>query len=313
MMTIWRLFFCIFFLFCLGGPLVSAADDLSTTLAEQWPDACQELRMQLADIPWLPVVFSEKPVPKFKTPVWKLLWQGIPIPVPAISYNEMYLIQDTTGEVYFFLKNQKGVVLQAIKHLNPPLTKSALGDVAPQTLAKEDKAMKYFFGGPVSNAEVTILGYEKTLDDLTCVKKDWQQEGGTAIALILKSITPLGELVSVYRDVGKYRGWLEYVKMDNSITYRSWILLSKKESFIYEISMTLPLSSPYPHIGVLIGEDFSRVLAPSPAWLKAFNRALSANSPKSWQQFLHVAREAGFSPESLAKSAENLKINHTQK
>ena len=29
--------------------------------------------------------------------------------------------------------------------------------------------------------------------------------------------------------------------------------------------------------------------------------------------FARIAKEAGFSPESLAKSAENLKMNHTQK
>jgi len=313
MIKIRRLFFCVFVLLCLGSLNVSAADDLFTTMADQWPDACQDLKTQLADIPWLPIVFSEKSVPKFNAPVWKLLWQGILIPVPAVTYNEMYLVRDTTGEVYFFLKNPKGVVLKAVKHLNPPLTDSVLGNMAPQTLAREVDAMKFFFGGPVSNADVMLLGYERTLDDLTCVKKNWQQDGGTAIALLLKSVAPPGELISVYRNVGKYRGWLEYLKEGKSITYRSWILLPKKESFIYEISMSLPLSSPYPHIGVLIGEDFSRVLAPSSAWLKSFNMALSSDSPESWQEFLHVAKEAGFSVESLNKSAENLKIYTPQK
>ena len=137
------------------------------TVAEMWPHKCKELKQKYLTDPVLKITFSKKPVVKASVDSWYLDWQGLVLPLPQTQYDTIAISRDAEGNHAIYLGNAK-------KNISLTLQQHPANS---ETLHSGNREM--------TRSELTLLGYEKTPDDLSCQAGSWQQEAPVADALII--------------------------------------------------------------------------------------------------------------------------------
>ncbi len=303
--------FCLVILFCQQA----SSETLLSKKAEEWPDACNALKKQYLTASQLYVTFSEKPRPKISGQIWVLKMKGIDIPIPAVSYEHIYIGR----EIEFGMEEYSIMLISPSQKMyinffvskNEPIKDmfafwnmdKSKGEETPEGI----EATNVIFGGPVFASDLYLLGNEKTPDDLTCKKEEWIRESRIAVALILKTIGTTG-LEAVYRGVGRYHGMTAKLKGDNKVRYSSPLFFHETPGRIYEVQYAVPQDNQYQDIGLLFGDSLTENIGNPPAWLNALNSALASGDKGTWNSFLAEAEKAGFSTRSIQRSRKSLEL-----
>lgn len=280
---------------------------------QDWKTACEKLKSEINTNKEQDIVFSKKPDLGYSNKYWVLEWYGIGIPIPDIEYDEVYITEEANGGSELFLIDRDNKISVAIFNFENEASKdiyatSTISNPEPEASEAGIKATRKIFGGAVRRSDLSILGYETKLSDLTCDDQNALVERKRMISLILKSIARPGRLSAVHKGVGVYGGWFEKLETNNSITYAAHILQESHRDTLIQVSYTIPAHSSYLHLPYILGnENLSG--GDMPDWLSSLNSLLSEKTAENWKRYSIQAKKANISEKSIEKSRSALNFN----
>lgn len=285
-------------------PLTTMAAANETDLLAQairdesaWPRICTQLIKDEAGGASATLLrYSPKPAPASPVAWWILHWQGMAVPVPQDDYRDLLLFgQGKPGAELILRGSQASVALML-----SPLDGAMAEYFPPDQAGKASPSPRAEFPGipPFSSAEAMMEAYGG--DSISCSPDRRRQEIMALAGRPMIRISGPFTRVSVHRDVGKHRGWLESgVSGDGRQKQWRALGLGSPGAPSLQIEVVVPDTPRYAGIGTLIGVDGAASNSlPPPPWLTALQAALDANSTAAWQTLQRELEKAGFSERS---------------
>jgi hypothetical protein len=209
------------------------------------------------------------------------------LPLPQIRYDTITISRDTEGNNAIQLgASQRHIRLTLQQH---PISDDKLHSGKRQ----------------MTRYELTLLGYEKTPDDLTCRAGSWAREAPVADALLMKAIDLPGKLQAVYREDDNYPGWTLKLAGDKQVIFHSY-RRQPGSGRLLQVLYSVPQDNAARILGYRLGTPLPDKRPPSPDWLKALQQAIASNKPGHWKTFFQLAEQSGFDPEQLQQSKTQL-------
>ena len=263
---------------------------------------CETFKQEHLSESFLDVTFSPKPRASGENRFWVLAWNGIDIILPCIAYEHVYLFKGSDGEYNFRLEAGGYFQISLFANKNDRyedvFSVYNLHDRTTETSAEGIAATKAMFGGPIRHSELMMRAYASTTKDITCCLEKAEEERGTVVALIMKSIDR-PDIVAAYKGVGRHDGWITESEADGRMEYALNIVAGREAPSVFQVIYEMPAQAPWRPVPFLVGNVDRRAAAPGPGWVAALNRALRENSNEAWRGYLGAARQAGLSPKSI--------------
>jgi len=272
---------------------------------------CQELKKNEVSNSSLKVTFSEKPEINSDIHHWLLNWNGIDVPLPPIGFREVYVKMGYENQYEVMMVAKDGFTINTIvfenKLSNDMFEESkdendrGSGKTESRVVAKKDRS-------PVRTSDTILLGFQITPGDLSCLKEHQAEEAAKVVALIMKGIARPGELMSVYKGVGVYKGWIEKERSSDYMVYGINIIPNSNQDILYQINYRIPNNSRYYDLPFLTGNNRQKPTSEPPDWLLALNSAIISKSKDFWKRYATLARKAGVSEKSITRVMKNQNI-----
>ena len=276
-----------------------------------WRNLCQELKKNGLSNSSLNITFSDKPEIDFYIHRWSLNWNGINVPLPPVDFHEVYVKMGYQNNYEVIMTSKNGFLVHAIVFENKPYSdvyekfKDANDSNSDETedTIKNNNEKKAF-----RTSDVILMGYQITPGDLNCLEKHQTEEAAKAAALLMKGIERPGELISVFKNVGIYKGWIEKERYPDYMGYVVNIIQDDNLDVLYQINYRIPNNSGYHDLPFLIGNDRQKSIPQSPDWLLALSSAFTAKSKDFWERYAALARKAGISEKSIIRVMKNQNV-----
>ncbi|ABW31327.1 hypothetical protein [Acaryochloris marina] len=269
---------------------------------ENWPQRCQQVKKELSQQPAAKITYAPLPKDIAIQSSWKLNWLERQIPVPAMQYTDVFVLQDQDHHTILFIGQIEGENAQVMLGKSPkiePLVDifADIADADKTENSPEGTALtQKLFGGPVSMEKLTDLGYRHTLADLTCNQANWQKEVPIALALIFKGIaTSIGPNTSAY-DLNQ--GVLLGSKSESQDKW--WFQWNGEQQYMY-VMLTLPNGHQHGDLGFALGQKDWPVAPNAPVWLGQLETAISNPTRQNWQTLQLALKKAKMSEKSIEK------------
>lgn len=283
-----RIAACIFLAtLMIGGSPAAADTSRQAESAGDWQARCEELKNNQDSS--LMITFTEKPIIDLSIRHWSLSWNGIDIPIPPVSFKEVYVKRGSHNLPEVTMLTGDGLVLNLLV-----FDDSLAGEASAESVKSQDI-------GRYRPSESMLLGYRITPKNLTCRLENRADETSLVNALILKGIGRPGKLEAVYRDAGIYSGWIEAERNGGRSRYVVNIIPKDDSEVLYQMNYIMAADSKYISLPFLIGNNRQTYLLPSPAWLPELNAAMSTGAAESWKRYATMARKAGISEKSIQR------------
>ncbi|MBF0383032.1 MAG: hypothetical protein HQL69_18580 [Magnetococcales bacterium] len=292
-----------------------SAEDPINYLQNNWPQACQKIRADLLKESNSLVKATPPPSrPTNPSTNWSFNWNGIQIPLPPISYNELIINRVYKQQGFdIFLTADDGTIISLYNDDNftKPMENvfGGLQNIDGKPLKEDqDREITYtLFGGPVSIPDIMRPALHQMPQDLTCKSEAWKKEASISIGLILLAVARPFQIETIHEVKGGYEGWIEKGKTETHTHWKAFLYDSKKPDNSWDISMIIPKDSPHLELGLFLVEPTrGGLLAPqNPLWLKQLNQALQHNTPQKWQTLLKTMQTNSFGNKSL-KSVQTI-------
>jgi hypothetical protein len=298
------LFFGFLFLYFLNSTALAA----SKLNGQLWAPDCERLKKKSLTNKDVNIVFTKKTNIQNEQAHWTLHWNNIDIPIPTVSYKDIYILPNTKNEYEIWLRTNDGVIISLMVGED-----KLFEDVLAQTSRNREListpegilATKKMFGGPVKMSTIMKLGYKNTPDQLKCMEENRFKEYIIASALLMKNAAT-DNLVAVYKGIGEYDGWITKSKNENIIEFTINIIADKSSQFLY-IDYRMPEDSKYESLPFCVGSK-KHPIKDTPGWLVSLNNALEMKTNESWKEFIANAKLDGISEKSISKIYKTLNI-----
>ena len=295
------MFTCVLLGACATTPETRSGCEETYTFRNGIP--CETFMQEHLSAGGLDVTFSKEPDLSGGNDFCVFTWNGIDVILPRIAYKHVYLFKGSDGAYNFRLdagehfrislladKNDRYEDVFAVYHLHDRTTQTSAEGIASTTA---------MFGGPIRYSELMMRAYATTPDDITCCRDRFEEEMGTVVALIMKSIDGPDNIVAAYNGVGRYNGWITEGQRDSRPVYSLNIIPDGDTNNIYSLLYEMSEEAPFHAIPFLVGRADRVDAAPAPGWLAALNFALQKDSDDAWRDYIDAAQEAGLSPKSI--------------
>ncbi len=294
---------CLVGLFGCSGPLVAKSEFAHSRFDQDtWPQKCQQLKQTLAKEPGINLTYQ----PQLETVTipssWQLHWFGRQVPIPAIEYADVVVMQGKSD--YVLLLTGKGdyentkVLLGKFPNFEPMVNifaaLSVSGKDTAQTSPEGIALTNQLFGGPVDSGELFDLGYRHTLDDLTCSHKDWQQEVPIAISLMMKEIsTPVGTPKVAY-DMKP-----GILTLSREQAGDKWWSRWQDDNYYADMLLHLPKGHEHGALGLAMARGDWPIAKDTPQWLTQLEIAIADPNRSNWQALATALKAAEMSEKSV--------------
>ena len=267
-----------------------------------WPQRCQKLKEELSQQPGVNVTYQPLPKDIVRQPSWKLTWYGRQIPLPAIQYTDVLVIQNKDNSLLLLEGQIAGqtasIALSRFPKAEPlaDIFTEYVGPGKAQTSSDGIALTQKLFGGPVSLEQLSAIGYRHTLADVTCDEAKWQEEVPIAIALIIKGIAiPIGPKTSAYNlNPG-------VLIAGQSESKGQWWSQWHDEKYDTDLKLTLPEGHQQGNLGFALGQTDWPVAPNAPVWLGQLEAAIANPTRQNWQALQVALKKAKMSDKSIQK------------
>lgn len=289
---------------CSGPPVAQSEFAHSRFVQDAWPQKCQQLKQTLAQEPGINLTYQPQSETVAIPSSWQLNWFGRPVPIPAIEYADVVVMQGKSD--YVLLLTGKGdhentkVLLGRFPNFEPMVNIFAALSVSGKDTAQTSPAgialTNQLFGGPVDSGELFDLGYRHTLDDLTCSRKGWQQEVPIAISLMMKEIsTPAGTPKVAY-DMKP-----GILTLSREQTGDKWWSQWQDGDYYADMLLHLPKGHEHGELGLAMGQGNWPIAKDTPQWLTRLEIAIADPNRSNWQALATALKAAEMSDKSVQK------------
>ena len=277
---------------------------------------CEAFKQAHLSASGLNVTFSPKPKASGGNNFWVLAWNGIDVILPRTAYEHVYFFKGEDNRYNFRLVAADHFQVNLLANTNDRyedvFAVSDLHNRTIETTAEGIAATRAMFGGAVRYSELMMRAYASTPEDITCCEKKYEQEMGTVVALIMKSIDRPDSLVAAYKGVGRHSGWITESASDGQVEYALNIVPGRDAKNVFHVIYEMSEKAPFHAVPFLVGRVESAAAAPPPGWLAALNHALQEDANEGWRRYIDAAREAGLSPKSIELVEEMLRAPETK-
>jgi len=273
---------------------------------------CETFKQENLSESFLNVTFTEGPTVSGANSFWILTWNGIDVPLPRTAYEHVYFFKGSDSEYNFRLDAGEHIQISLLADRNDlyedVFAVWNMHDRTTETSAEGIASTKAMFGGPIRYSELMMRAYATTPDDVTCCLDRFEEETGTVVALIMKSIDGPDNIVAAYNGVGRYGGWITEGQRDGRTAYALNIVPERDAANLYHLLYEMSENAPFHAVPFLVGRVDGLAAAPPPSWLAALNLALQEDSNQAWRKYIDAARKAGLSAKSIQIVEEMLPL-----
>lgn len=286
---------------------------LAQEIKPTWEVDCKKLKSMHLTNPRVNIKFSKTPGIDEINTVWILKWADIDILVPKTKVTDVFVSKGHASAFDLLLVTNDGIKILA--GVLPDKSTDDIFkrlDVENNTIESplDSRSLTHeIYGGPVRISQISLFGFTVTPENLFCQDNSYIEEAGISVALILKNIESSGKLLSVYKNIGAYNGWIEKQRFKNHFEYTLNIIPDSGKELLCQVSYIIPDGSAHKDLPFWVGAIDKHKIKKNPEWLDALNLALQNKTENNWKEYAAIALKNGISDKSIAQTLKNLNIN----
>ncbi|HET7268191.1 MAG TPA: hypothetical protein VFJ15_08785 [Oleiagrimonas sp.] len=252
------------------------------------------MKAKFAEFPAAFVTYAPLPVlPAGGMDAWKLNWNGLIVPIPALPYIR-FSVSGDDHEVVLGTADHQYVFVSRAHEIGPShgiqARKRDTGNAASAT--------------PASVFDIIAHGFAVTPDDLHCSATHAEEQARVAMALVLKTIASPARIVAAHEVAGWRTGLLKYGHGSSGTDFYVYLLQRDADEDPYDVRYRVATASDTRRAVLSLAHPRHAVYADAPTWLAALQGYLDAPLPETRCALAASLDEAGFAERDVRRLAQ---------